>query len=730
MGRPSREEIVAQLRTNTSEYEERAKNEQQKEEDQHLFARSILEMARLDTEELVSINVADISVERGGERKKAQGHNSTPNKSRVTTDNNSIASNSYVSSDSSNAVFTKIQDLKKSMRKADDKLQVALEIARLYVTINLQKLSIPFFQMAVKMVPFKPPTVHPQDEEIEKRKLERMASVQKERYLQEKEDELMALKEEHKEKQRVRVMSSHYEIFCAHLHIKNPEQATEHMKAWLSMTRSKEERLESLLVLDEKLSGYHYLEDLGIGEWKDENFSYANVHLDKSLGSLRDLHIEVLDELLFGVDGKEYLGDSGKYKKLAQLYGLRREFGKSQELWEHLVQLRDGGKLSKFKEYKHPHFYSDKLVRSPRFQSGFGARGEECTKSVGVLGAGGVRVGGWSVNAIEDRLKDAKRRDFVEFRMGNNGMDAESGKNEHTFKSTLANQEVSGGAHIGATTIVYVNPPGGWSDDDRPMRTAKGGYVDAVGTGKERVEKEIRADGQKFLHGYKVGIAGARSETTGDNENGDDCESVEVVLERAKLGRKGKSTLIEESLGNEGQLRLPLSHAVSSGEHQVEEAAWKKGGMLPPRLYIEHDFRQHMEECGLVHPEVRAIRGKTQSVFNKDNQQFNIPPLIRYKKNGSQVTAYERGRIRNIKAIPGRFGKTIEVDPNERKGGEDPRLILKKKHAAKAKLKKDREGRVLDINEGKRLNIEKKAKMKSRRMTTLVDGSLMPSKGM
>ena len=103
----------------------------------------------------------------------------------------------------------------------DEPHAVALTIARLYVTISLQKLAIPFFKMASKNVPYHPPRIHPQDQEIEDRKLERMGKEQKAKYLEEKEAEAERIKTEHAERQRVRVLNSHYEIFLAHLTIHN-----------------------------------------------------------------------------------------------------------------------------------------------------------------------------------------------------------------------------------------------------------------------------------------------------------------------------------------------------------------------------------------------------------------------------------------------------------------------------------------------------------------------------
>lgn len=360
-------------------------------------------------------------------------------------------------------------------------------------------------------------------------------------------------------------------------------------------------------------------------------------------------------------------------------------------------------------------------------------------------------MGTWSVDAVEDLLNDAKRRDFVDFRRGNNGSNSnndDGGDNDDnrrlTFKSHLANPEVSGGAHIGATTIVYGVPPGGWDDKKTPMRAVPGGYVDAVSGGKEKVEREIARDAGKYLGGYEVGVEKVRSGMSKDNENGDDGLAIEEVLEKIKLKRKKKSDIIGESLEVDGGLKLPIEKERSSRKHTVEKAAWEKGGMLPPRLYSEHDFREVTNDCELAVAEVPARRKKTQSVFNHANQQFDIGPLIRYIKNGSQITKFERGRLKNIRATKGRFGKTVEVDPNARtEGEEDPRKMLNSKIERK-KLRNNMlmqfesmamggggggGGDTRTISDGQLKSIKKKESAKGRRMTMLIDGSLMAFKG-
>ena len=62
-------------------------------------------------------------------------------------------------------IFTEIQDLKKEMKNADEPHEIALKVARLYVELALQKLSIPFFVTASKVVPYHTPRVHPQEQE-------------------------------------------------------------------------------------------------------------------------------------------------------------------------------------------------------------------------------------------------------------------------------------------------------------------------------------------------------------------------------------------------------------------------------------------------------------------------------------------------------------------------------------------------------------------------------------
>lgn len=73
--------------------------------------------------------------------------------------------------------------------------------------------------MASKVVPYHIPRVHPQDQEKEDRKLERMGKEQKRKYLEEKRLLAEQMRADHAERQRVRVKYAHYEIFLAHLEV-------------------------------------------------------------------------------------------------------------------------------------------------------------------------------------------------------------------------------------------------------------------------------------------------------------------------------------------------------------------------------------------------------------------------------------------------------------------------------------------------------------------------------
>ena len=64
--------------------------------------------------------------------------------------------------------------MKKAMKKSDEPNEIALKVARLYVELELQALSIPFFNIASHMVPYHTPRMEPEEEEKEARKLERM----------------------------------------------------------------------------------------------------------------------------------------------------------------------------------------------------------------------------------------------------------------------------------------------------------------------------------------------------------------------------------------------------------------------------------------------------------------------------------------------------------------------------------------------------------------------------
>ena len=183
-----------------------------------------------------------------------------------------------------NNKFTMIQALKKQLKKAEDPLEIGLEVARLYVELEMQKMSIPFFLMASKVVPYKPPAVHPQDQELEDRKRRAMGAQQLGRYLEEAEAEAEAQKLEHAERQRVRVRASHYEIFCSLLVIKRAEASTSHMREWLGMSRNEEERVVNLEVIDNHISRCHDLNDMQVGDWKDKQYTEGEKERERGEG--------------------------------------------------------------------------------------------------------------------------------------------------------------------------------------------------------------------------------------------------------------------------------------------------------------------------------------------------------------------------------------------------------------------------------------------------------------
>ena len=106
------------------------------------------------------------------------------------------------------------------------------------------------------------------------------------------------MKNEHAERQRLRVMSAHHEIFLALLEIHEAEEATTHMRQWLGYANSETELNEMRLELDRILSKYHDLNDMGMGEWKDKDYNDSKMRMNNTLGSLRDLHLETLEALL------------------------------------------------------------------------------------------------------------------------------------------------------------------------------------------------------------------------------------------------------------------------------------------------------------------------------------------------------------------------------------------------------------------------------------------------
>ena len=633
------------------------------------FARSMLLLSRQDTEE---VNASTkLNKRRGGIIHKPAAPVVTPEMLELLSQasqgtaasGGSKAGNTQPSGPSRqesdeqeeerNRIFTEIQDLKKTMKRHDEPHEVALTIARLYVTLSLQKLSIPFFKMASKIVPYHPPRIHPQDQQIENRKMERMGKDHRAKYLEEKEAEAKLIKEEHAERQRVRVLNAHYEIFLAHLSIHNSTSATDHMRAWLGMSRTEEELTEMRFDLDGIISQYHDLNDLGNGHWKDKGYDDVRMRMDGTLGSLRDLHLETLEALLL-LEPR----NPSHLLKLSRLHAFVRNYERAQHLYETYIDVKEGAQIADMKSYKHNNFYYDKLTRSPRFRNEFGRSADDWGYSQGALGAAPSRIASYDVDSSIDRLADSTRRDFVEFRMGDMAKRTNAGEPS----------QVSGGKHIGSTTIIYTLPPGGWQDDETPMRTSKGGMRAAQSSGKEVVEDDVRRVRHRLSQGYR-----APEDSVTRVKNIGDLRKATVTAENSDIYKAAGKLEVREMDGLDyvdakyrlpaelgGGLKLPLPTFSKEGApHQVRDPAWSKGGALPPRLHDLHDFRA-MPHHELANPDI-VIKRATMSVFDAENQKFDLDPVIRYRHNGSALTGREGQRLERIKAKEGRFGGIVEM---------------------------------------------------------------------
>ena len=154
-----------------------------------------------------------------------------------------------------------------------------------------------------------------------------------------------------------------------------------------------------------------------------------------------------------------------------------RNFERSQFLYDIFIDVTEGAHIAKMKSYKHEDFYNYKVMASPRVRNGFGSETKHQGFSTGDIGAAPNRVSSYDVDTVYDKVRDSTRRDFTGFRIGDMSKRG---------KASTASQ-VSGGAHIGSSTIIFSLPPGGWSDDSTPMRSSKGGMVAAISSGKEEV---------------------------------------------------------------------------------------------------------------------------------------------------------------------------------------------------------------------------------------------------
>jgi hypothetical protein len=488
--------------------------------------------------------------------------------------------------------------------------------------------------------------------------------------------------------------------------------------------------------IDALISQYHDLDDLSNGKLADKGYSDVTMYCDRSLGALRDLHVDVLEPLL-----EKKPDCPTMLRKLARLHSLLRNYERSQHLWERYTQITKGEHIANMKTYKHDDFYDDKLVRTPRFRNDFGQNHDEWGYSTGDLGAGSNRVGGYSVDATYDRIADASRRDYTDFRSGD--------------MSKIHTKQVSGGKHIGATTIFYTTPPGGWNDDDTPMRNNKGGMRSALSSGLSKVENEMKKVGGNLLYGYEVEGGSVREQKDlkgilratvnennsdiglaglgGDDEqpSGDDgTTTTTATTATAMYGHLRDPT--------DGTLALPLRLQTDTSKvHAPAPPVWKKGGALPPRLYSEHDFRVMAGSCDLAHPD-EAAKKASFSVFSQE--YTDLPPLVRYRHNGSALTLHEQQRLERIEAMPGKFGavpeKNIIAEPTQTFAGRSSKptaammkMYMKAQGGAEEKKKKLKEKQDLakkkEAEEARkrgeklRLEIERKKKFKLERKFTV-----------
>jgi len=133
------------------------------------------------------------------------------------------------------------------------------------------------------------------------------------------------------EQQNHRRLRAHSALFGDSLLSKDPESATHHMRIWLDISKSslsQERHMRNLLHLSRILSILHDVNDMSEnGDWRDASFAHdMSTLLKTSLGSLRDLHIDVI---------KEYLSynpcDEAQSRKLGRLFALRRQLGEAKD---------------------------------------------------------------------------------------------------------------------------------------------------------------------------------------------------------------------------------------------------------------------------------------------------------------------------------------------------------------------------------------------------------------
>ena len=244
--------------------------------------------------------------------------------------------------------FNEITRYRKLLSVVADRYPLYLELGKLYCGVRRWSDGMHYLKKAGKTVDGLKRLLEirkPEEVKEEEEKLRRMNQKNREIYIQNRNRMLEQAAIEVGIAQEKRVIEALFLLFHLYLLYKKPVLADSHMRLWLGKAKDEEEREQWVTFLHRLLTQFLALEDKDRLEYQ--------VLLDRSLGPLGNLHLELLEELL-----RKYPEDPEYLQCLGRLYTRRRNYEKARVAFDRL--LRNNGAELAVREHLTTH-------RSPGF---------------------------------------------------------------------------------------------------------------------------------------------------------------------------------------------------------------------------------------------------------------------------------------------------------------------------------------------------------------------------